>query len=347
MGFFTLSLDVMGGDFGPSVIVPAALQALAMHPNLKLLLVGDPDIICPILSRSENSDLLTRLTVIPTKLVISSEEKPSKAIRVSRGTSMRVALELIKLKKAQGCISAGNTGALMGLSKLILKSLKGIERPALTAVLPNQRCGKTVILDLGANITCDSSMLVQFAIMGSVFAEQIVGVNNPRVALLNIGEEEMKGLHNIHQASMKLRNIPCIRYIGYLEANELLMGKADVLVCDGFIGNITLKTMEGVIKVFLSLLKGNRGNYITSAWLIHKWIQIGIKKFFIGDRLNQLNPNKYNGACLVGLRDIVVKSHGSATQDAFVSAIEQAVQAVKRKVPDRIATRLISILSEL
>lgn len=336
----TLALDAMGGDFGPSVTVPAALQALVSYPQLKLLLVGCPADINPLLVTTD-SVLLERLTVITAESVITSDARPSQAIRASRGTSMRVALELIKEGRAQACVSAGNTGALMGLAKLLVKPLDGIQRPALVTMLPNQMRGKTVLLDLGANVSCDGQMLAQFAVMGAVMAEDIGGVNNPRVALLNIGEEETKGLDNIHQAAAILRSVPSINYIGYLEANELLTGKTDVMVCDGFVGNVTLKTLEGVIRIFLSLLKSS-GHGTRQSWLmkwVKKWMQKRLTRQF-----GQLNPDSYNGACLLGLRGIVIKSHGAANQRAFTVAIEQAMQAVERQVPERIAARLDAVL---
>lgn len=330
----------MGGDFGPAVTVPAALQALAYHPQLALLLVGSPAAINPLLAKTD-SVLLERLTVVPAESVIASDAKPSQAIRASRGTSMRIMLELLKDGKAQACVSAGNTGALMGLAKMLLKPLDGIGRPALMTVLPHQLQGKTVVLDLGANVECDGAMLAQFAIMGAVMAEEIVGVDNPRVALLNIGEEETKGLDNIHQAAALLRSIPSINYIGYLEANELLTGKTDVLVCDGFVGNVTLKTMEGVIRLFLSLLKspGDGGSQGWLMKLIKRWVKKRLARQF-----GHLNPDQYNGACLLGLRGTVIKSHGAANQRAFAVAIEQAMQAVERRIPERIAARLDAVL---
>ncbi len=253
----TLALDVMGGDFGPSVTVPAALQALNSNSQLTLLLVGNPDAITPLLAKAD-FEQRSRLQIIPAQSVIASDARPSQAIRNSRGSSMRMALELVKEGRAQACVSAGNTGALMGLAKLLLKPIEGIERPALVTVLPHQQKGKTVVLDLGANVDCDSTMLAQFAVMGAVLAEEVVGINTPRVALLNIGEEETKGLDSIREAAAELlKQVPSINYIGYLEANELLTGKTDVLVCDGFTGNVTLKTMEGVVRMFLSLLKSS------------------------------------------------------------------------------------------
>ena len=336
----TLALDAMGGDFGPTVTVPAALQALDSDSQLSLLLVGDPDAITPLLARAD-FEQRSRLQIVPAQSVIASDARPSHAIRNSRGTSMRIALELVKEGRAEACVSAGNTGALMGLAKLLLKPIDGIERPALVTVLPHQQKGKTVVLDLGANVECDSTMLVQFAIMGAVLAEEVVGIEHPRVALLNIGEEETKGLDSIRDAAALLKTIPSVNYIGYLEANELLTGKTDVLVCDGFVGNVTLKTMEGVVRMFLSLLK-SQGEGKKRAWwlrLLTRWLQKRLIR-----RFGHLNPDQYNGACLLGLRGTVVKSHGAANQRAFAVAIEQAVQAVRRQVPVRIAARLESVL---
>ncbi|WP_447722862.1 phosphate acyltransferase PlsX [Edwardsiella tarda] len=336
----TLALDAMSGDFGPCITVPAALQALTSTSSLSLLLVGQPDAIAPYLSAAD-ATLLSRLRVVAAETVIPNDAKPSHAIRNSRGSSMRVALELVKNGEAQAVVSAGNTGALMGLATLLLKPLEGIERPALVTVLPNQRQGKTVVLDLGANVACSSTMLVQFAVMGAVLAEEIVGIPAPRVALLNIGEEECKGLDNIREAAAVLKTTPAIDYIGYLEGNDLLSGKTDVLVCDGFVGNVTLKTMEGVVRMFLSLLKP-AGDKPRSAWWLRwlgRWIQKRVAK-----RFGQLNPDQYNGACLLGLRGTVIKSHGAANQRAFAVAIQQAVQAVQRQIPVRIALRLKAVL---
>ena len=337
----TLAIDAMGGDFGPCVTVPAALQALASHSHLSLLLVGIPDNITPLLAKADSS-LLGRLQVIPAESVIASDARPSQAIRGSRGSSMRIALELVKEGRAQACISAGNTGALMGLAKLLLKPLDGIERPALMTVLPHQQRGKTVVLDLGANVDSDSEMLVQFAIMGAVMAEEVLDIANPRVALLNIGQEETKGLESIRSAASTLKASDSINYIGYVEGNDLLTGKTDVLVCDGFVGNVTLKTMEGVVRMFLSLLKSSGEGKKRSWWLklLGRWIQ---KR--LAQRFGHLNPDQYNGACLLGLRGTVIKSHGAANQRAFAVAIEQAEQAVRKQVPERIAARLDAVLA--
>ncbi|CCG86958.1 phosphate acyltransferase PlsX [Erwinia piriflorinigrans] len=336
----TLAIDVMGGDFGPCVTVPASLQALESNPHLHLLLVGDPDIITSSLATAD-SVLRARLQIIAAESVIASDARPSQAIRTSRGTSMRIALEQVKEGRAQACISAGNTGALMGLAKLLLKPLDGIDRPALMTVLPHQQHGKTVVLDLGANVDSDSAMLVQFAVMGAVVAEEVLAISQPRVALINIGQEESKGLTSIRDAAAILRASPEINFIGYLEGNDLLTGKTDVLVYDGFVGNVTLKTMEGVVRMFLSLLK-SQGEGKKRAWwlrLLGRLLQKRLAKKF-----GHLNPDQYNGACLLGLRGTVIKSHGAANQRAFTVAIQQAEQAVQRQIPERIAARLQAVL---
>lgn len=336
----TLAVDAMGGDFGPCVTVPASLQALESNPHLHLLLVGDPDIITSSLATADSA-LRARLQIIAAESVIASDARPSQAIRASRGTSMRIALEQVKEGHAQACISAGNTGALMGLAKLLLKPLDGIDRPALMTVLPHQQHGKTVVLDLGANVDSDSAMLVQFAVMGAVVAEEVLAISRPRVALINIGQEDSKGLTSIRDAAAILRAAAEINFIGYLEGNDLLTGKTDVLVCDGFVGNVTLKTMEGVVRMFLSLLK-SQGEGKKKAWWLRLLGRILQKR--LAKKFGHLNPDQYNGACLLGLRGTVIKSHGAANQRAFTVAIQQAEQAVQRQIPQRIAARLEAVL---
>ncbi|CCP06912.1 phosphate acyltransferase PlsX [Erwinia amylovora] len=336
----TLAIDAMGGDFGPRVTVPASLQALASDPQLHLLLIGDPDIITSLLATADSA-LRARLQIIAAESVIASDARPSQAIRASRGSSMRVALEQVEQGRAQACISAGNTGALMGLAKLLLKPLDGIDRPALMTVLPHQQQGKTVVLDLGANVDSDSTMLVQFAVMGAVVAEEILAINRPRVALINIGQEESKGLTSIRDAAAVLRASADVNFIGYLEGNELLTGKADVLVCDGFVGNVTLKTMEGVVRMFLSLMN-SQGEGKKRDWWLRLLGRVLQKR--LARKFGHLNPDQYNGACLLGLRGTVIKSHGGANQRAFTVAIQQAEQAARRQVPERIAARLQAVL---
>lgn len=341
----TLALDAMGGDFGPCITVPAALQALALIPSLSLLIVGDPAVISSYLNNVDDR-LRERLQIVSASGVIASDAKPSYAIRHSRDTSMRVALELVKNGQAQAVVSAGNTGALMGLATLLLKPLAGIERPALMTQMPNQNKGSTIVLDLGANVESNATMLVQFAVMGAVMAEEIVGIKTPRVALLNIGTEASKGIESIRDAAEILQATSTINYIGYVEGNDLLTGKTDVFVCDGFAGNVALKTMEGVIRMFLSFLKPSEKSTVRQHWLSRFGYKLIIKfaKKRLMKHFSHLNPDHYNGACLVGLRGIVIKSHGGANQNAFAFSIKQAVQAVQARIPERIAMRLESVL---
>lgn len=330
----TIALDAMSGDFGPRVVVPAALQALDIYPHLDIILVGDSAEITPMLPKTYQ-----RLTIVESTSIITNDMKPSFAIRHSQGSSMRIALDLVKQNRAHACVSAGNTGALMGLSKLLLHAIDGIERPALVAILPALNRGNTVVLDLGANAECNSDMLVQFAVMGDILARTMLNVENPRVALLNIGEEDIKGLDRIRVAASILKAEQKVNFIGYLEGNEILTGKTDVLVCDGFVGNVTLKTVEGLIQIFLSSIQLMTKRHSILMKLAGYWLQKKMTKNF-----GHLDPSHYNGACLLGLQSIVIKSHGSANQKSFLAAIEQAILAIKNNIPERIATSLSSAL---
>lgn len=326
---FTLAIDAMGGDFGPCITVPASIKALSYNKKMNIFLVGDPQKIS-ILMGKINSNLQSRLKIIPSFSFINNDIEIFQAIRHSYGSSMRIALELVKKGKAQACISAGNTGALMSLSKIIIKPLKYIKRPALMSLFPNNKGGKTLVLDLGANIHCNSEILVQFAIMGSILAKKILKKILPKVALLNIGKEDNKGLKNIRNAHKILKNFKKINYIGYIEGNDLLTGKTDVLVCDGFVGNIMLKTIEGIIKIFFSFFQNYKNNKK------EKWYTQFILSFFKKSLLKEfyfLNPDKYNGACFLGLNNIVVKSHGSANENSFFSAIQQTEKILMYNIP--------------
>ncbi|MGL4860008.1 MAG: phosphate acyltransferase PlsX [Enterobacteriaceae bacterium] len=336
----TLALDVMSGDHGPCVTVPAALQALESYRQLELLLIGQPEAIAPWLQEVAPS-LLQRITLIPALTVVANDVKPSQGIRNSRGTSMRIALEQVKSGQAAGCVSAGNTGVLMGLSKLMLKPLPGIERPALATVVPNPQGGKTLVLDLGANVACSSTMLVQFAVMGAVMAEEILQMAKPRIGLLNIGAEENKGVESIRDAASVLKAIPALNYIGYVEGDQLLTGKTDVLVCDGFAGNVLLKTLEGASRQFIQVLK-SLSDRTQTGWLSRFAAKILQKN--LRTQLSYFDPDQYNGAALLGLPGVVIKSHGAANRNAFAAAIEQALQTIERRVPGRIASRLEAVL---
>ena len=328
----------MGGDFGPRVTVPAAVQALSHFPELKVTLIGDQTEIAQQLSLL-GYEPNARLSVVNSDRVISNSEKPSLALRHSVGTSMGIAIDLVADGQADACVSAGNTGALMALSRFRLKLLPGIDRPALVSALPTASGGKTWMLDLGANVSSDADSLFQFAVMGAALAEQHLG-RPARVAILNIGAEEIKGNDLVKRCAEMLSQTHAVNFIGYIEGNQLLIDAADVVVCDGFVGNVCLKACEGTAQLFIDRLKNK---FLGSS--IKGWIA---KKLFseLFTELKTLNPDQYNGASLLGLRGIVIKSHGSADVPAVVNAISEAVHEVKRQVPSRISDRLEAVLLE-
>ena len=327
----TVALDAMGGDFGPRVTVPAAVQALSHFPELKVILLGDQTSITTQLS-SLGYQPDTRLSIQHCDRVISNSEKPSLALRNSNGTSMGMAIDAVAQGDADACVSGGNTGALMALSRFRLKLLPGIERPALISALPTASGSKTWMLDLGANVSSDADSLFQFAVMGSALAEQYLQ-KSPRVAILNIGAEEIKGNDLVKRCAEMLSETKSVNFVGYIEGNQLLHDAADVVVCDGFVGNVCLKACEGTAQLFIDKLKSNMMSSSIKGWIA--------RKLFSGlfNELKTLNPDQYNGASLLGLRGIVIKSHGSADVNAVINAIGEALHEVKRQVPSRISDR--------
>ncbi|EGT76146.1 phosphate acyltransferase PlsX [Haemophilus haemolyticus] len=336
MNRLTLALDVMGGDIGPRITIPASLLALENDPMLSLILFGDSQQISPLLNNCSQS-VLERIQVQHCSSVIENNQGISYALRHSKGTSMRLALESVQRGEAQGCVSAGNTGALMGLSKILLQPLQGIARPALISLIPTIDGEKSVMLDLGANIECSAENLYQFAIMGAIFAEARLNLVYPRIGLLNIGIEEIKGHQSIRDASNLLQKSTALNYVGFIEGDVLLNGKADVIVSDGFAGNVALKTLEGAAKNLLSLFKGQS----KSRWL--KPIFAGMMRYFFKQsyqRLKRINPDEYNGASLIGLSAVVVKSHGGANVNAFAHAIADAALQARQQLPEKILAGL-------
>lgn len=341
----TLALDVMGGDKGPLVTIPSAIMAVNHMPNLHLILCGDEDIITTELARlnisSADLEQHKQLSIFSTTQVVEMDEKPAFALRNKKDSSMRKALDLVHEGKAQACVSAGNTGALFSMAHFVLKTLPSVERPALISSLPTHDDNKHVfMLDLGANVFCDSHVLYQFGVMGSVLAQQVDNIDKPRIALLNMGEEAIKGSDHIKQAALELSENKEINYIGFIEGNDIFSNKADVIVCDGFVGNVTLKTCEGVARLVYkksdSIFKSN-----VIVKLLTSLIKPSLKKLF-----KSMNPDQYNGASLIGLRGIVVKSHGNANANAFFSAIMEAVKEVERQVPEKIKNSLEHGLSQ-
>ena len=340
----TLALDVMGGDQGPLITIPSAIMAIKSLPNLHLILCGDENIITTELARLNiTQEALVQheqLTIFPTTEIVEMDEKPAFALRTKKNSSMRKMLDLVHEGKAQACVSAGNTGALFSMAHFVLKTLAGVERPALISSLPTHDKDKHVfMLDLGANVFCDSHVLYQFGVMGSVMAAQVDGIKNPRIALLNMGEESMKGSDHIKQAALELSANNDINYIGFIEGSDIFSNKADVIVCDGFVGNVALKTCEGVARlVYKKSEVLFSQNFL--AKLMATIFKPSLKKLF-----KSVNPDQYNGASLIGLRGIVVKSHGNANSSAFYSAIMEAVKEVERQVPTKIKNSLEQGLS--
>lgn len=333
----TVALDAMSGDQGLDAVVPAALASLQRHADLNLILVGDrPALECSLAEhRARESE---RLRIQHTSEVVGMWEAPSKALRTKKDSSMRVALDRVHAGEADACVSAGNTGALMATSRFVLKTLPGIDRPAIISPIPS-RNGHTLMLDLGANAECTPEQLFQFAVMGSVLATAVHGIASPRVGLLNIGSEEIKGNQQIQTAG-RLLSASNLNYIGYVEGNDIYVGDVDVVVCDGFIGNVALKTSEGLGKLIGEYLREEFSrNLLTRAAAL---CAMPVLKAF----RRRVDPRNYNGASFVGLQGIVIKSHGNADAIAFTSAIETAVVEVRQAVPRRISNLLASALGE-
>lgn len=331
----TIALDAMGGDIGPDVVVPAAIDVLKRNSHLKLILVGKIDEIKQCL-QSHNANESEHLVIHPATEVVEMDESPAQVLRKKKDSSLRVAINLVKQGDADACVSAGNTGALMATARFVLKTISTIDRPALINAIPSIE-GHTHMLDLGANVDCTAEHLVQFAVMGSVLATAVDNNEKPRVGLLNIGEEEIKGNEQIKKAAAMLADSK-LNYIGFVEGNDIYLGGVDVVVCDGFIGNISLKTSEGVAKMISHYMKTEFSRNILTKLV--GLVTIPVLKAF----KRKIDPRRYNGASLLGLRGIVIKSHGGADELAFANAIKIAVLEVEKAIPDRIASELENML---
>lgn len=327
----------MGGDHGPSVTVPASLEILAKNPNLHLILVGNAETLQRALASREYD--ARRISIQPASQQVEMDEQPAQALRSKKDSSMRVAINLVKEGKAQACVSAGNTGALMATARFVLKTLPGIDRPAIVSTFPTYSQHKNMrMLDLGANVDSSAEILVQFAVMGSVLASAMENIENPKVFLLNIGEEEIKGNEQVKKTAQLLSSLKLINYVGFIEGDAIYLGEADVVVCDGFVGNVALKTSEGVAIFIARLIKeAFMRNWCTKlAGLMAKPILNSLKK--------RIDPARYNGATFIGLNGTVVKSHGSANVRAYVCAIEEAIIGVERNIPARIRHQVERLL---
>lgn len=337
MASVRIALDAMGGDHGPPVVVPAAFQILADYPNLELILVGKRDSLTTELRRIGQAEN-PRLMIHEASQVVEMDEPPAVALRKKRDSSMRIAINLVKEGRAQACVSAGNTGALMANARFVLKTLPGIDRPAIVSALPSLY-SHVHVLDLGANVDSSAEDLLQFAVMGSILATAVDNNPNPRIGLLNIGTELIKGSELIKKTSELLLSLGNrINYIGFVEGDDIYKGTADVIVTDGFVGNVALKASEGLAKMMIRLAKEEfKSNwYGKIAGLIASPVLKGLIK--------RIDPARYNGASLLGLRGIVIKSHGNADQKSFANAIRIAILEVEKNIPEKIqneiATRL-------
>lgn len=320
----------MGGDAGPQATIPAALGMLRKRPYLTLILVGKQDVIAPLVQ--DSAALGQRLIIQHASEVVAMDEPPRDALRKKKDSSMRVAINLVHDGKAEACVSAGNTGALMATARFVLKTLPGIDRPAIMALMPT-KTGRSYMLDLGANAACTPEHLFQFAVMGSVVVMGIENIERPSIGLLNIGEEEIKGNEIVRDAAALL-SASSLNYVGFVEGDAIPDHKADVIVCDGFTGNIALKSMEGTARLIRHYLmqEFSSGLYGRLAGLMAWPVLRSLTR--------KVDPRRYNGATLVGLNGTVIKSHGGADVLAFQQAIQTAMLEVEKRVPEQIRTLL-------
>lgn len=324
----------MGGDFGPSVTVPACLSLLKKDAELAIVLVGDSLYLEPYLVDIPES-LVDRLSVVHASEVVAMDDKPSSAIRSKKDSSMRKAIELIDQGQADACVSAGNTGALMALGSFLLGRLPGVSRPAICSSLPSQK-GFSFMLDLGANIDSSAQVLHQHALMGSLLASGIKGMAQPKVALLNIGEEANKGVEQVREAAELLKRDDNINFVGFVEGSDIYLNAADVIVCDGFVGNIALKSSEGVAKLIAHRLKNS---FSDSAFAR----AMGVLAYPVLRRLySSIDPRRFNGASFLGLNGVLVKSHGNSDRLAFETAVSHAVKMVRQKIIDNMNAEFLA-----
>ena len=322
----------MGGDHGPHVTVPAALDFQARHPDVDIVLVGLRDAVENAL-RARGKQAGARLRLHPAAEVVGMDEPPAQALRYKKDSSMRVAVNLVKAGEAHACVSAGNTGALMAISRFVLKTLPGIDRPAIATVLPNMKGGYTYVLDLGANVDCTAEQLMQFGVMGAMLVAAVDHKARPSVGLLNIGVEDIKGNETVKHAAELLRESG-LNFYGNVEGDDIYKGTTDVVVCDGFVGNVLLKASEGLATMIVGFL---RQEFTRNPWnMLAAWMAKPVRKAL----RQRMDPGKYNGASLLGLKGIVIKSHGSADSYAFGQALRRAAEEVQNNVPQRIAARI-------
>jgi len=334
----TLAIDCMGGDHGPTVTVPAALDFLSHDPDCSVILVGRLDVLQPLLGNAA-ARFGARLSVRHASETVAMDEPVASALRVKKDSSMRVAVDLVKSGEAEAAISSGNTGALMAISRFVLKTLPGIDRPAIASTLPTIK-GHAYVLDLGANVDCQPEHLLQFAIMGAMLFSALEHKDRPSIGLLNIGEEAIKGNEVVKQASELLKKSG-LNFFGNVEGDDIYKGTTDVVVCDGFVGNVALKTSEGLAQMISTFLREEFGRNLWTRCAATMALPV-LKAFKA-----RVDHRRYNGASLLGLKGIVVKSHGSADVLAFGFALERAAEAARNRLPERIAAGMAQAIAAL
>jgi glycerol-3-phosphate acyltransferase PlsX len=341
-GLVRLSVDCMGGDHGPSVTLPACRAFLKAHPQAELLLVGRPGALAPAVGWD-------RCTIVEANEVVEMHDSLEVALRRKKDSSMRVAISLVRpdaagVSVAQACVSAGNTGALMAVSRYVLKTLEGIDRPAIASVMPNERDAYTTVLDLGANVDCSAENLLQFAVMGSALVSAVEGKANPSVGLLNIGEEAIKGGDVVRSAAVLLRAASAsgqLNFHGNVEGNDIFKGTTDIVVCDGFVGNVMLKSAEGLASMLSSFIKQEfKRNIFTKMAAL---AALPVLNHFKA----RVDYRRYNGAALLGLRGLVFKSHGSADAFAFEQALNRAYDAARNGLLSRVHDKILETLASM
>jgi phosphate acyltransferase len=334
----TIAIDAMGGDHGVSVVVPACVQAARSNPQLNLVLVGDETQVIHHL-KLQGEQPTGQFSVVHASEVVGMDELPSHVLRNKKDSSMRVAICLVKEGRAQACVSAGNTGALMATARFILKTLPGIDRPAIIAEMPT-KTGRTRVIDLGANVDSCAEHLFQFAVMGSALIQAVDKTARPKIALLNIGVEEIKGNDQVKRTAHMLSECDLMNYVGYVEGNHFYSGEVDLVVCDGFVGNVALKASEGIAKLLLDVLKES----FTKNWL---WKCVGLLALPALSQLKKrMDPARFNGASMLGLNGIVIKSHGSANALSFKYAIEQAMVQVQSNVVELVRDQITDFINQ-
>jgi glycerol-3-phosphate acyltransferase PlsX len=337
-----ISIDCMGGDHGPSVTIPAAISFLKRQPDAEMVLVGLEDTVRAELRRLKEEGN-PRISVVHASEMVTMDDPLEVALRRKKDSSMRVAVELVKDGKADACVSAGNTGALMAISRYVLKTMAGVDRPGICSIMPNQKDGPTYMMDLGANVDCEPHHLHQFAIMGSVLVSAMEGIQRPSIGLLNVGTEDIKGNELVKETAKLLQADHAngkLNFHGNVEGNDIFKGTVDIVVCDGFVGNVTLKAIEGLARFVKHVL--------TTEFKRNPLSMLGalIARSALKRISNRLNPSRFNGASLLGLRGLVFKSHGSADAFGFEWAIKRAYDAAKFNVQAQVATMIAELMPE-